>query len=393
MFFRKLFSPLISGDDKSIGTDEHNESAPRPFYAVAHNSNTIDKVKEALAAGANAIEPDVNIYEDNPGELCISHNEGGSDAPSLREFLADLHTIAVNDDKLSLIVFDCKEGAATPEHGFTLFTAIRDLLTFDTGINIIISVGPMEDAGIFDKIKHLAGPREGFVIDEEDDPVAVSAYFQKYKVINQCYGNGISIPLMPATGPNIRPSIERACALRAATGVPKFIYAWTVNDKDLQHEFIQIGVDGIFTDDMQELVQRIREPQYQPTIRMANRMDNPFSPSNSAYSISIHTADHFRAGTDANISFTLTGSRGISQITVDTSFRFRMERDSWNYATLQSSNLGDLISVTVQRDNAGNAPDWFLDKIVVESEKYKVKKTAVFNMNIGSTAAFTNPLG
>jgi len=143
---------------------------------------------------------------------------------------------------------------------------------------------------------------------------------------------------------------------------------------------------------MQKLVRTIGEPQYQPIIRLANRIDNPFSLSNGAYALSIHTADRFLAGTDANIVFTLTGTKGFSQITVDTKFRFRMERDDWNYVTLQSIDLGDLISVTVQRDNAGNAPDWVLDRIVVESEKFKVKKTAVFNMNIGGTAEFTKSL-
>ena len=44
-----------------------------------------------------------------------------------------------------------------------------------------------------------------------------------------------------------------------------------------------------------------------------------------------------------------------------------MERNDWNYVTIPSLDLGNLISITVQRDNSGNGPDWFLDRIVVAS--------------------------
>ena len=52
------------------------------FYAIGHNTNTIQEVQEALQAGANGLEPDINIYSQYPGELCISHFEGNADAPS-----------------------------------------------------------------------------------------------------------------------------------------------------------------------------------------------------------------------------------------------------------------------------------------------------------------------
>jgi hypothetical protein len=100
---------------------------------------------------------------------------------------------------------------------------------------------------------------------------------------------------------------------------------------------------------------------------------------NSAYCLSVYTADRPKAGTDANITFTLTGSKGSSEVTVNAGFRSRMERNDVSFVTLHSPDLGVLKSVTVQRDNAGNAPDWFLDKIVVESFRFHKKETAVFN--------------
>ena len=70
----------------------------------------------------------------------------------------------------------------------------------------------------------------------------------------------------------------------------------------------------------------------------------------------------------------------------------RMERNKWNYVTLQSADLGRLASCSVQRDSSGNAPDWFLDCIEVRSATYKVSGVATFAKWIDRTAAFTAPV-
>ena len=72
--------------------------APRPFYVIGHNTNTIPEVLDALKHGCNALEPDVNVYDANEGKLCISHGEGSAGSPSLEQFLADLHAVALGHD-------------------------------------------------------------------------------------------------------------------------------------------------------------------------------------------------------------------------------------------------------------------------------------------------------
>jgi glycerophosphoryl diester phosphodiesterase len=358
----------------------------RPFYVIRHNPNTIDLVEEALNAGANGIEPDVNVYSDRPDELCISHLTGDSDAPALEIYLTKLREITLRDQRLCLVVFDCKSATATPAFGLQLLQAIRTYLTRETTLNIIISVSAMEHAIIFDQIGNMLGPREGLMIDEHRDPVEIAAYFQERGIRNQCYGNGISIPPIAITGPNVTPSMERACALRAATGIPTFICPWTVNEKKLGEEMIRTGVDGMICDDTDTLLRIIHRPEYRHFVRLAVRNDNPFMSSNAAYSLTVYTADSPMAGTDAEVTFTLKGSKGSAQTTLDTSFRARMERNHVNYLILQAPDLGDLISVSVQRDDKGNAPDWWLDKIEVQSAHYKQQKTAVFNCEIKSVS-------
>ena len=359
---------------------------PRPFYVIRHNPNTISLVEEALDAGANGIEPDVNVFSDRPDELCISHLKGDSDAPALESYLTELREIALRDQRLCLVVFDCKSATATPAFGLQLLMAIRNCLTRDITLNIIISVSAMDHARIFDQIGDKLAPREGLMIDEHKDPVEIAAYFRERGIGNQCYGNGISIPPIALTGPNVTPSMERACALRAATGTPKFICPWTVNEKKLGEEMIRIGVDAMICDDTDTILDIISRPEYKPLVRLAVRNDNPFTPVNAAYSLTAYTADRPMAGTDAGITFTLTGSNGSAQKTVDTSYRARMERNRVNYIALQAPDLGDLISISVQQDNSGHAPDWWLDKIEVQSDRYRQQKTAVFNREINSVS-------
>ena len=222
------------------------------------------------------------------------------------------------------------------------------------------------------------------MIDEHKDPVEIAAYFQERGISNQCYGNGISIPPIAITGPNVTPSMERACALRAATGNPKFICPWTVNEKKLGAEMIRAGVDAMICDDTEDLLQIMNRPEYKQLVRLAVRNDNPFTPLNAAYSLTVYTADRPMAGTDAEVVFTLTGSNGSAQTTIDTSYRARMERNRVNYLVLQAPDLGDLISITVQHDDSGHAPDWWLDKIEVQSAHYRQHKTAVFDREIKS---------
>lgn len=388
----QMFGISVPFSYKQLAETAESGNVPRPFYIVGHNPNTIPDVIAALDAGANAIEPDVNVYADNEGELCISHSEGEPSAPSLTQFLSSLHDIAIQRPALALVIFDCKEKVATAQHGTTLRNAIRALLTSGTGLNVIISVSSFSQTAIFDNIKNGLEPREGLMIDEENDPIAVSNFFTTNGVENQCFGNGISF-LNEILGPNVRPSMERVCEFRAESNRTRFIYVWTVQDDDLLREYIHIGVDGIITDDVAKLHRISNESQFRSVIRLAARNDNPFSPANLTYGLTIHTGDTWMAGTDANVTFTLTGAAGSESVTVDTSRPRRMERNDWNFVTLQSLGLGALQSITVQRDNKGNGPDWFLDRILVASFRFDgVSKRADFNRWIDSTSPFTQAL-
>ena len=401
---------------RQLFTLAQGSAVPRPFYLIGHNTNSIADVRAALSAGANAVEVDVNVYEDAPDRLCISETGrldsdrgGGADAPSLADFLKDLHlVVAEKPQSFALVIFDCKPKAATAEHGSTIQSTVRNLLTLDNDLNVIFSVASLAEGAIFDRVRRDLGPREGLMIDEENDPDAVSAFFSG--VGPQCYGNGVAASFQsPSLSPHIRPSIEKACALRAGAGRLKFVYTWTVGDPNAMREYLRIGVNGIIPGQFPSAFDSasvavlhaiLGEPGFQPLVRLAGRRDDPFTRADTAYALQVHTGDEPNAGTDAHVTFTLTGTLGSARTTVDTSWigslfgktPGRMERNGWDFIILPSLGLGHLQSITVQRDDDGNAPEWFLDRIIVTSVRYGVAAQADFGRWIDTTAPFTQPL-
>jgi hypothetical protein len=288
------------------------------------------------------------------------------------------------------VVFDCKPKIATPELGLALMTEIRNRLTFDTGLNVIVSVAERSQGAIFDKIKQGLGPREGLMVDEENDPVAIAHFLADAP--NRCFGNGIAVANC-LLGPNVRPSMERACEFRAATGLLQFIYVWSVNDDDALREYLRIGVDGFITDSLAKLNAILQEDEFKNAYRAPTRLDNPFTPPNFAYGLAIYTGDQEGAGTDSRVKITLTGSDGHAVMVLNACYPGRLERNRWTYVTLPGADLGDLRSVTVQLVNDGLAASWYLDRVDVRSFRFGVAKTASFRRWIDASATFTQMFG
>ena len=381
---------------------------PAPFYILGHNTNTISDVVTAIHQGVNAVEVDVTAYEFDLNRLCVDHagllgdSPGDADAPRFDDFLDGLHTVAIQHPGLALIVFDCKPPAATPQLGRTILDTVRARLTHDTALNIIISVADVTSSNpyrlngtsVFDEIASDIGPREGFMIDETDSPDAVAAFFAAKGVTRFCYGNGTSSPFSDEGAYVYRIPIERACWMTVTRNEPRFVYAWTVNDVGDQKLYMHVGVNGMISDDdgISHYPSLLRSGEFNRRFRPAIRSDNPFLPPNSAYGLTVRTSDIHMAGTDANVTFTLTGTKGASSVTVDTSYNGRMERGDTNFVALTSPDLGSLKTISVRRDDSGNAPDWHLDSITVASHRFGGKHSATFDRWIDTTGTYTLPL-
>jgi hypothetical protein len=360
----------VQGDGNPL-----NGAHPRPFYVFEHNPNTVGDAEAALKAGANALEPDVEASSDNAGllngTLIVNHTQEGSNPNTLEAYLQGLHQLAVNYPQLALVVCDIKSEAASPGNGEKILEAIRKYLnTGGINVNVILSVATKDDLGVFDKILDSLGPREGVQVDAEDDPGAVVNYFfDRHYYGNIGYGDGTLGP-----GPHLPTAIDAAAFDRAALGYPKVVtYVYTIKLASSMHMFIESGVDGIIPggfsagpdpDYVATLLQIVDE---HTDIVLATRQDNPFQHLNEAYGLRVVTSDDFSAGTDAHLTFELEGELGTATTTVDSEPTGRMEEGSVNYVTIPSKNLGPLKSITVSRDDAGNAPDWKLQEISIYS--------------------------
>lgn len=384
-----------------------NGTDARPFYVMAHNPNTLEDALTAVEHGANALEPDLIVLPPgaigkvpggwalDPFGIVVYHDYFGvtTRVPlTLEQYLIGLHDIAKTHPQLALIFFDVKPSAATqangPANGVIIRDAIRTFLNTDgVDLNVIINVGSRDDDHLFDQIAGTLGEREGVSIDGEDRAdLIVNDLASKGFNDAIAYGDGTI-----GQGPNLPRAVDLASFLKATWGFPRMISdIFTIQEEDSMNFFIDAGADGIipdvsdvlapeFTDpDYLDKLKALVGPPYHPEIRMATREDNPFKPKLQAYGLEVRTLPGTYAGTNADLTFTLTGCRGSSTLTYNTGFvtglysTGRMESDQTDFVTIPSLNLGKLTSLEIYNDGTGlgGAPDWDLGDIRVSSARW-----------------------
>ena len=96
--------------------------------------------------------------------------------------------------------------------------------------------------------------------------------------------------------------------------------------------------------------------------------------------VTIKTGDIKGAGTDSNVYIALTDSRGHKSVDIllDVKWRDDFERgskDAFNIGCI--SNIGDIKSIELWRDNRAISDDWFVEYVQVESRG----NVSTFNCN------------
>jgi hypothetical protein len=255
----------------------------RPFYIIGHNPNTIDLVQTFLKGGANAIEPDVSVWDPDGdgGELCISHGKGTAGAPTVVDFFKQLNQLTKKFPNFSIVYLDIKPEAAVPAHAQELLGAVRQYL-LGSGLRVIYSVAEYADAKRFfpalaQAMEKDRGQRdeEGVMIDYERDADKVSTLLGSYGFRNHCFGFGNSAPFAP---PHVGDTMTSACQCRDKSGSKmKLVVAWTFDFEFSQENRLNEGVDGIVVDTgkgLQNIKELIADKTYNR--RIATRKDNPF---------------------------------------------------------------------------------------------------------------------
>jgi hypothetical protein len=355
------------------------------LYIIGHNPNTLSEVEEFLRAGANALEPDICYDPKKPERYFVSHGTIGANPftaeHSLVTYLTGLRqmlTDPANNFNLALIAFDTK----TPSFDINEFINIvfENFSKYDVcrDTAILITVGSVSDMAFlnaYDQSKENVAVG----VDEESSPAKVEEGFKSAGQRSFTYANG---NLIPSIKFGLFKSIMRAKALQAGAGDAgfKLIYAWVLNRDSYLRSYLNLHIDGMIVDvhTVPNLLEMISEDRYAEMYELARSGYNPFiAPAPPRYLLTIKTSDTHRAGTDVPVRFTLEGSRGVVESTLDSHFSDVLERGETDFLVLEGRDIGDITSLTITQLRPGPYSGWLCESIKLESPL--IQSPLIFN--------------
>ena len=240
---------------------------PRPFYLIAHTPNTVDVAAACLAAGANALEPDVYYTGNNfyviQGVPVLSKILPLKKGPLLADYLTGLQTeifisqITDNPLNLSLILFNTKNLGENEVNKLTEIARANFTLP---NVRLEIVTGNKK---YLDRFVNFS-PKKPSEMAEMEGCASVDGnrFFQQAKT-NHTYANGTRLPLMSSSSKYLD-EVRAAMQLRDHTDEvnPILVYARTVNSKTSMRSYLRLGVDGFITDNINDAASVIAEPEF-----------------------------------------------------------------------------------------------------------------------------------
>jgi hypothetical protein len=358
----------------------------RPFYLVAHRCNDAKVAVEKIKDGANAIEVDIRHAD---GVFYAKH-DWPADGRKLSDFLEALcEKIQSEPEELghfSLLILDCKE---TDFDVNDLLELVREKLTsLIQGLSTVVSIARFEDRTFFDNIR--LSEMEAVSVDESNDVQAVQDYFKEQKLSHYCYANGA---FTPEAGREVHRALKEAIGATVEGDSFRLVHVWNLTSKAAMREHIDMGVDGVFVDNIKDLDSVLNEPRYLETVYRPDRTYKPFGGDARipSYVLEVKTAEETRAGTNANLTFELTGTDVSLTTTIDSSAKGLFESGDTNFVVLTGQHLGKIVSLTVSRDDSKKAPGWFLDNISLVGPDISEPLRFEFNQFIPTSGVTEGP--
>ncbi|MFN4046337.1 MAG: glycerophosphodiester phosphodiesterase [Acidilobaceae archaeon] len=213
----------------------------KPFSIVGHRGaaglareNTLKALREAVRAGADVVEFDVQSTRD--GALVASHDDiivsDEGERVSIRgSTLGDLRRVRVGGEEVPLVDYILEEARGN--------------------VGVFLEVKHVEDSrAVVDKVAQLNSKDYVAIISFHETPLVEARaagittgilYFKPPGRILDCPRIGCSIVL-----PRFNLATEKAVSL--AHKLKLIVVAWTVNDLDTMMALVARGVDAIATD-------------------------------------------------------------------------------------------------------------------------------------------------
>lgn len=276
----------------------------RPFYNIAHGTNSIPDVTVAIADGANAVEIDVTIERSSDKSDYVikcqhGYGEGGVTIEQMCRFLltggTNFQGISIQlaeykpIDRLAVVIFDCKQPGGEAgisdvwHHTYAHWLQAR-VSKFLPRHKVVYSIPNVEMA------THGSGGRDGGFLRGIGDgmtDVSFSGYgigvtglenllglnkdiaTELQKISNRVDWVGVGIDSKWVTSANHRKGVSKAMQMRDQEGAFKKVYWWTSNNDANSRAWMREGIDGIVTDEVADLAAILRESEFQSTHRLA----------------------------------------------------------------------------------------------------------------------------
>lgn len=249
----------------------------RPIYLVGHNKNTPDQLNASMKNGANAMEVDVGHRN---GTMLAAESiplPGWMQTSPLPEWFASAKK---HFDQMAFIYFDCKMDHV-PNNDFRAFGKALGEAVKEAGIapeRCLFAVGDpngaalfagLSEAGFGESCKGMDGLHTG-------DPSSVAPTYWAHVAKEQhlqSIGTGRSNLEFYKLLSDWWAPIRETVLARDNGRAPRYIIHWTLQERENMRKILDLGVDGIITDQEDVLRDIFMEEPYKHLCRAATVAD------------------------------------------------------------------------------------------------------------------------
>ncbi|WP_071872275.1 hypothetical protein [Atopomonas hussainii] len=254
--------------------------SPRPFYNIAHRCSTQAKVRESVAAGANAIEcdltpkalgDDVGFYVYHIGDLVYTH---------YRDFDAYLQQLKqlLDSGALAMVMLDCKQDKAIAPATYAKRLAERLLAVGIAPQQVVMSVPGNTAAAFYATLAAGDAPLYPCVFDsylEDYGDLTPASWVQQVEATGATFiGVGAVVYDIFKPMPHWMPWLQALTSRRDALGQIRKSFFWTVDRPQSMRNALDAGVDAIITNKPGCLAQVLKEAPYARILRLATGQDD-----------------------------------------------------------------------------------------------------------------------
>ena len=252
-----------------------NAGGPRPIFIIGHNKNTLAHADESVAQGANALEVDVSYRNGHMLAAETPPLPGWMQTSELSDWLKN----AVKHP-LAFVYFDCKM-THVPDQDFHRFGVELAAKVKAAGIppeRCLFSVGDPSAAALFEGVAAGGYGAAGRSMDglhtSHPDEVAPNFWAQTAAANRlDVVGTGRSNLEFYKLLNHWWPPIQATVAARDHGQLPKKVVHWTLQAKENMRKMLDLGVDGIITDEEADLSAILLEQPYRQLCRKAKPSD------------------------------------------------------------------------------------------------------------------------